>query len=154
MQKPASRICLFAFVLGACTSTSQHSSVLDGAVDYQVSDGFIATTTSMHLELDGSATKQVTTRTGPTKMTSGVVTAPMMDALRADIAAVDLAELRADYSCADFPCGTDFPVAMLTISADGSTKQIRVDRGIRDPDLPAGLVTILADLDTILDQLP
>jgi hypothetical protein len=152
MQKPASRICLLTFVLGACTS--QHSSILDGAIDYQVSDGFVATTTSMHLELGGSATKQVMTRTGPTKMTSGMVATAMIDALRNDIAAVDLAELRDDYSCADFPCRTDFPVDMLTISADGSMKTIRVDRGISDQNLPAGLVRILTDLDTIINQLP
>lgn len=108
----------------------------------------------MHIELDGSAEKQVTSGTGPTMTTRGTVAATMLDALRDHIAAVDLTSFRDDYSCADFPCGTDFPVATLSITANGSVKQTRVDRGIDDRDLPSGLVTILADLDAIVDQLP
>ena len=43
---------------------------------------------------------------------------------------------------------------MLTIAANGSTTQTRVDRGISDQDLPAGLAKILTDLDAIVSQLP
>lgn len=149
---PRSRTCLLAAALGACTS--QHSSQLDGFVDYKTEGGFVFTVTSVHLEQDGTASKQVTTGTGPTMVTSGTVPGPVMDALRDDIAMVDLGSYRDDYNCADFACGADFPVATLAIAADGSTKQIRVDRGINDRDLPAGLVTILGDLDAIVSQLP
>ena len=110
--------------------------------------------TSVHLERDGTASKQVTTGNGPPMVTSGTVPGPVMDALRDDVAMVDLGSYRDDYNCADFACGADFPVATLAIAADGSTKQIRVDRGINDRDLPAGLVTILGDLDAIVSQLP
>ena len=133
MRTPATRICLLAIVLGACVSqhsSSSGSSHLDGPVDYKTEGGFARTTTNVHLELNGSATKQVTSGAGPTMMTSGTVAATDIDGLRTDIAAVDLASLRDDYNCADFKCGTDFPVATLTIAADGTTKQLRVDRGI------------------------
>lgn len=157
MPTLALRICLLAVVGGACASnnsSSGGSSHLDGPVDYKTEGGFIRTTTSVHLELDGSATKQVTSGAGPTKMTSGTLEASDVDGLRNDIAAVDLASLRDNYNCADFKCGADFPVATLTIAANGATKQILVDRGISNADLPAGLVTILSDLDAIVGKLP
>jgi hypothetical protein len=155
----ALRICLLAVVVGACAShsssnNSSGSSHLDGPVDYKTEGGFIRTTTNVHVELDGSATKQVTSGAGPTKMTSGTLEAADMESLRDDIAAVDLASLRDSYNCGDFKCGADFPVATVTIAADGATKQILVDRGISDSDLPAGLVTILADLDDIVSKIP
>jgi hypothetical protein len=152
MTTSSLRACLLTTLLGACTS--QHSSALDGPVDYQVVEGFARIKTNVHLELDGSASKQVMAGTGPTMMTSGTVEPAAINALRDDIAAVDLASFRDDYNCADFACGADFPVATLAIAADGSTKQIRVDRGISDKDLPAGLVKILADLDAIVRDLP
>ena len=161
MPTPASRICLLAVVVGACASHTTNnnssgdgSSHLDGPVDYKTEGGFIRTTTSVHVELDGSATKQVTSGAGPTKMTSGTLEAADLDGLRDDIAAVDLKSLRDSYNCGEFKCGADFPVATLTIAADGTTKQILVDRGISDADLPPGLVTILADLDAIVSKLP
>jgi len=147
------RFGLLAVVLGACAS--QHMSHLDGPVDYDIEGGFARTRTSVHLELDGSVTKQVTTGSGPTMTSRAMVAATAMAELRDDIAGVDLASLRDSYSCADFACGgADFPVVTLTIAADGSPKQIRVDRGISEHDLPAGLVAILADLDAIVSQIP
>jgi len=159
MPTPASRICLFAVVLGACASHSSDNSTggsshLDGPVDYKTEGGFIRTTTSVHVELDGSATKQVTPGAGPTKMTSGTLAATDIDDLRNDIAAVDLATLRASYDCGAAKCGADFPVATLTIAADGTTKQIVVDRGVSTVDVPPGLAAILDDLDAIVSKLP
>lgn len=158
MPTPASRICLLAVVVGACASHSSSNSTggshLDGPVDYKTEGGFVRITTSVHVELDGSATKAVTSGSGPTKMTSGTLAATDIDGLRDDIAAVDLASLRADYNCGAAKCGADFPVATLTIAADGTTKQILVDRGISNADLPPGLVMILDDLDAIVSKLP
>jgi hypothetical protein len=152
MPAHPSRIGLLAVALGACTS--QHSSQLDGPVDYAINGGFVRSMTSLHIELDGSASKQVMMGSGPTMMTSGTVSATALGKLRDDIAAVDLASFRDNYDCADFMCASDAPVAMLSIAADASTKQIRVDRGIQDKDLPSGLTAILADLDAIVAQLP
>lgn len=152
MPTASLRVALLAVILGACTS--QHASRLDGPIDYKSEGGFFPSKTSVHIDLDGSAQKQVMTGTGPTMTTSGTVAATMLDALRGHIAAVDLASFRDDYNCTDFVCSTDFPVVTLAISADGSVKQMRVDRGIDDRDLPEGLAKILADLDAIVAELP
>jgi hypothetical protein len=149
------RFCIVAVVCAACAAcASEHGSQLDGPVDYGIDDGFIHTRTTVHLELDGSATKLVTVGTGPTRRTTATIAASQIAQLRSDIAAVDLASLRDDYSCADHVCTTDQPVVMIDIAADGARTQIRVDRGIDDRDLPVALVAIMADLDAITRQIP
>jgi len=144
--------------LSACTTPddSAHTSQLDGPVDYQTEGGFIIMPPriSVHLELDGSATKQVTIGSSPPMTTHGMIDAASLAALREAIAAVDLEGLRDDYSCGDFPCTSDQGSFTIALAADGATKQIRVYGGIADRDLPPGLVTILADLDRIARQLP
>jgi hypothetical protein len=145
-------------MLGACASSPPqqppHASQLDGPIDYVFGSGFYGESSSLHLELDGTATRERTRSPDPTVTTSGIIAAVVLDGLRDDIAAVDLASFRPTYSCAEFTCKyNDAGGASLTIAADGVTTHISIDFGLPDNAVPAGLTTIVEDLGAITLQI-
>jgi hypothetical protein len=161
VPNPSLRVCVLITTLAACTSPPPpeeqppHASQLDGPVDYVRGSGFYGESSSLHLELDGAAIRKRTRTPDPTITTTGTITAVMLDQLRDDIAAVDLASFRSSYSCAELPCQyNDAGGAALDIAADGRTTHISIDLGLADSAVPAGLATIVADLDAIALQVP
>jgi hypothetical protein len=169
--------CALAVILGACIAEPKppeppkpqepeqpqqpdqmqdpaHSSQLDGPIDYSAGSGFLGSSMSLHIELDGSVVRTVTNLPDPAIVTTGTVAGSLIDALRGDVAAVDVASFRDHYSCDELPCDLeDAGGAALTIAADGSTTHISVDGAIDRADLPAGLTRILDDIDEISSQL-
>jgi hypothetical protein len=155
-----SRVCLAVAVLGACMSSpptppaQPHASQLDGPIDYSYGSGFYGVSSSLHLELDGTAIRQRTLTPDPTVTTTGIIAAVVLDGLRDDIAAVDLASFRTSYTCAEFTCQyNDAGSSGLDIAADGVITHIRIDLGLADGAVPAGLTTIVEDLKAIMLQV-
>lgn len=138
---------------GVTNHSSNHSSELDGAFEYRSYGSYFGGTTMVHVEPDGSAVKQETpARTNPddvpmTTTTHGTVGADLMDTVRKDVAAVDLADFEhASYDCSHFRCGFDGGIDELHIGADGKTYEIEVDQNISWSDLPSGLTKLLQDM--------
>jgi hypothetical protein len=153
------RICLGVAVLGGCMSSPsppqpQHASQLDGPVDYSYGSGFYGVSHSLHLELDGAAIRMRTLSPDPTVTTTATIAAAMLDGLRDDIAAVDLASFRSSYRCEDFTCKyNDAGGSSLDIAADGVITHISIDLGLVDDAVPAELTTIVEDLRAIMLQV-
>jgi hypothetical protein len=142
-------------LLAACASAPEpHRSELDGPIEYVTGSGFFGYASRLRVELDGSATRTVTTSSAPGQSsvatTTGTVAPAVLDQLRADVAAVDLASFREVYSCDDFGCNNaDRGGDSLAIAADGETVHVSVDAAIPPGALPAGLVRLLEDVKAI-----
>ena len=156
LQRSPLRLCAAIVVIAGCAAAPPpHQSQLDGPIEYTTGSGFFGYASQLRVELDGSASRTVTTSPAPgqpttTTVTTGTVSPAVLDQLRADVAAVDLASLRESYTCDQYGCNNaDLGGSTLEIAADGMIAHISVDSSIPAKDLPPGLVQLLEDVKAI-----
>jgi hypothetical protein len=153
-------VCVVVASLGACSGFAPngrhegHSFAQEGSLfDYQSIGGVGSQVTTIHVDLDGSATKEWQWINDPITVTSATVPAPAIDELRAHLAAADLEKLVGVYRCTDqgFACD-DTPLVTLQIPTDYALYEITFD----DASvlvLPPQLDAIAADIYEIVEQI-
>jgi hypothetical protein len=153
-------VCAVAVSLGACSGLAPsghrdaYSFPQEGSLfDYHSIGGLVSQETTIHVDLDGSASKRERVISDSITVTSATISAPAIDALRADLAAADLEKLAGVYLCVDrgFACD-DTPLVTLQIPADDTVYEITFDDA-SVAELPPQLDVIAADVRAIVRQV-